>query len=129
MDEELKDKIGDESYRVTQKGATEMPFSGKYLEEKRKGMYKCIVCGTDLFSADTKFNSGTGWPSFYDVANSKNVITKSDTSLGMKRIEVNCKKCDAHLGHLFEEGNDTPTGNRYCINSCSLDFNEEQDKE
>ncbi|MBI3335508.1 MAG: peptide-methionine (R)-S-oxide reductase MsrB [Candidatus Portnoybacteria bacterium] len=114
-------KLNPEQYRVCRMSATEAPFSGKYYYNKEKGVYSCIACGAELFSSDTKFESGTGWPSFYDVMKSENVELKEDKSFGMNRIEVRCKACGSHLGHLFDDG-PQPTGKRYCINSAALDF-------
>ena len=102
---------------------TEAPFTGKWLHNKEKGVYMCASCGAELFSSDTKFDSGSGWPSFFD-ADKKNIELKDDFSLGMHRIEVLCKKCGGHLGHLFDDG-PKPTGKRYCINSVALDFEKE----
>ena len=118
-EKEWKKKLTKEQYHVLREKGTEMPFTGKLLKNKEKGMYKCMACGMELFSSDTKFDSGTGWPSFTE-ANKKNVILKDDYSLGLHAIEVICKKCGSHLGHVFDDG---PKGKkRYCINSCALDF-------
>ncbi|MDP2593309.1 MAG: peptide-methionine (R)-S-oxide reductase MsrB [bacterium] len=124
----LNAKLSPESYHITQEKGTEEPFSGKYLDNKEKGVYKCVVCGAELFSSDTKFDSGTGWPSFTEPSNLENVRLEPDGSHGMKRTEVSCKSCGAHLGHIFDDGpvkmsDGRPArGKRYCINSCSLDF-------
>ncbi len=120
--EELKKKLSPEAYDVTQNKATEAPFTGEFLNKHDNGMYTCVVCGNPLFPSDTKFESGTGWPSFYDVATKGNVKLEQDSSLGMTRTEVNCANCGAHLGHLFEDGPKDKTGLRYCINSCALGF-------
>ena len=105
---------------------TERAFSGKHLLEKRKGMFFCAACGNPLFSSETKFESGSGWPSFYDVVKKGNVKFKEDDSLPIKRTEVVCAKCGSHLGHVFKDAPQTPMGNRYCINSCALDFKEKK---
>lgn len=118
--EEWKKKLSPEKYHVLREKGTEMAFTGKLLHNKDKSTYTCAGCGAELFSSDTKFDSGTGWPSF-DKANMKNVELKKDFSHGMIRTEVICRKCKGHLGHVFDDG-PTETGKRFCINSCSLDF-------
>lgn len=112
--------------RIAREGGTEAPFTGVYVSNHEKGVYKCAICGTELFSSDTKFDSGTGWPSFTDPANLKHVVLKEDYSLGMSRTEVSCKTCGAHLGHVFNDGPEEAGGKRYCINSVCLEFEKEK---
>jgi len=132
-EEEWRKKLTPEQYRVMREGATEAPFTGKYYASKEPGMYTCAACGAELFSSETKFDSGTGWPSFYYPANRENVELQADESHGMTRTEVLCKRCGAHLGHVFDDlprgplrseagKAGTPTGKRNCINSVCLDL-------
>ena len=119
-----KKHLSQDQFEVTQNYGTEPPFSGELLYEKRDGIYSCVVCDFALFESDKKYESGTGWPSFYDALEDT-ISTKEDNSYGMKRIEINCKKCDSHLGHIFPDG-PKPTGQRYCVNSLSLTFSENE---
>jgi peptide-methionine (R)-S-oxide reductase len=117
----FKQKLTPEQYRICRMGGTESPFSGKYNKHYERGEYVCVACGQILFGSDTKYDSGSGWPSFWDVKDSKSIKLIDDHSYGMHRIEVRCSKCDSHLGHVFDDG-PPPTGKRWCINSVSLDF-------
>ncbi len=122
-----KNKLTPEQYHILREKGTEQPFSGKYVHHKEKGVYKCAACGNELFLSDTKFDSGTGWPSFTDPMNKENIILEEDTRLGMKRTEVRCKRCGSHLGHVFPDGPGA-SGNRYCINSvCLIHEKDEKD--
>jgi peptide-methionine (R)-S-oxide reductase len=117
--EEWKKHLNQEQFQVCRMKGTERPFTGKYNSEKQVGSYMCVCCGQDLFLSEAKFDSGTGWPSFFDAVNKENVVVEIDSSLGMVRKEVLCSRCDSHLGHVFDDGPE-PTGLRYCVNSVSL---------
>lgn len=121
-EEEIKKKLGEARYHVLREKGTEIAFSGKLLNENAAGDYTCGVCGQVVFKSDTKFDSGCGWPSFYDAAETEAVKLVEDRSFGMQRVEITCSNCGSHMGHVFNDAPDQPTGMRYCINSASLDF-------
>src|SRR5436189_146635 len=121
-DEEWKQELTPEQYKVLRESATEEPFSGELLHNEADGKYICAGCGAGLFTSAHKFDSGSGWPSFYDVVNTKAVRLVEDKSLGMRRVEAQCANCGGHLGHVFNDAFEQPTGVRFCINSCALDF-------
>lgn len=124
-DDEWREQLGDEQFTVLREAATERPWTGELLDEERAGVYACAACGAELFKSGTKFDSGCGWPSFYESVRPEAVELIEDTSLGMVRTEVRCATCGSHLGHVFPDGFGTPTGDRYCMNSIALDFTPE----
>lgn len=125
-EDKWKSKLTPEQYRILREKGTEAPFSGKLLHNDKTGDYTCAACGQVIFNSDTKFDDGSGWPSFYDVAHTKAVKLAEDTSHGMRRVEVMCANCGSHLGHVFNDAPDQPTGMRFCINSTALDFKEKK---
>ena len=128
-EDEWRAQLSSEEFDVTRRAATEAPFTGRYWDNHEQGMYTCVCCGTQLFSSDTKFDSGTGWPSFTEPVNLEHVELREDRSHFMRRTEVVCKHCDAHLGHVFNDGPPDRGGQRYCINSCALKFDEGADSD
>lgn len=126
--EEWRESLTSEEYNILREKGTEPPFTGKFVDNKKRGMYKCAACGNELFSSDTKFDSGSGWPSFWNPVSKEYIEIKDDNSMGMRRVEVLCERCGGHLGHVFDDGPD-PTGKRYCINSASLHFEEQKNNE
>lgn len=125
-DAEWRDELSPDRYAILRQAATERPWTGELLDEERAGLYTCAACGAELFKSGTKFDSGCGWPSFYDSIRPDAVELLEDTSLGMQRTEVRCANCGSHLGHVFPDGFGTPTGERYCMNSLALDFTAEE---
>lgn len=124
-DQEWQEQLTEQQYYILRQAGTERPFTGEYVDTEDDGTYVCAACGNELFSSETKYHSGSGWPSFWDVINQGNVELHEDTSHGMRRTEIRCAKCGGHLGHVFEDGPRDTTGLRYCINSAALDFEAE----
>ena len=120
-EQEWREQLTEEQYRITRQKGTERPFTGEYVHNKETGVYLCVACGNTLFNSETKYDSGSGWPSFYAPIDPEKVETHPDFSLGMRRVEIVCSRCGSHLGHVFEDG-PRPTGLRYCVNSTSLNF-------
>ena len=127
-DQEWREQLTDEQYRVLRQAGTERPFTGQYVDTEDEGVYACAACGNKLFTSETKFHSGSGWPSFWDVVSQGNVEIHEDNSHGMRRTEINSAQCGGHLGHLFPDGPREKTGMRYCINSAALNFEAEANK-
>jgi peptide-methionine (R)-S-oxide reductase len=127
-DQEWRAELTDQQYHILREAGTERLFTGQYVDTEDEGLYVCAACGNQLFASDAKFHSGSGWPSFWDVISEGNVELRDDNSLGMRRVEIVCARCESHLGHLFEDGPRQKTGLRYCINSASLDFKPEKDE-
>lgn len=120
-DEEWREILDDEAYQITRQGGTEPPFSGEYVDHDEDGIYRCVACGAELFDSNTKYKSGSGWPSFWEAIDEERIATRPDHSAGMARTEILCGRCGAHLGHVFDDGPE-PTGKRYCVNSAALNF-------
>lgn len=125
-EEEWKKILTPKQYQILREKGTESPFTGEFVNNHENGIYSCAACGNQIFNSNTKFESGSGWPSFYDIAKDGNVVLQDDDSAGMRRVEVICTNCGSHLGHLFNDGPTDKTGLRYCINSCALKFDSEK---